>query len=99
MVKQIVNKAVWLLCLLMVLTACKQKTEVPEVVRAIKTITVSEEGFGQTLKLSGLVAAIDTSDLSFQVGGQIEVVNVDIGDEVKKDDVLAQLDPEPYHRE
>jgi hypothetical protein len=42
----------------MVLAACKQKTKVPEVVRAIKTITVSEEAFGQTLKLSGLFAAI-----------------------------------------
>jgi RND family efflux transporter MFP subunit len=90
---------VWLLALTAALTACKQETEVPEVVRTIKTITVSEADFGQALKLSGLVAAIDTSDLSFQVGGQIEIVNVDIGDVVKKDKILAELDPEPYQLE
>jgi len=99
MAKAMSKRMVWLICLLVALTACKEKTEVPEVVRAIKTIAVTERTSGQSLKLSGLVAAIDTADLSFQVGGQIEVVSVDIGDEVKKGDVLAELDPEPYQLE
>jgi len=90
---------VWVFCLSVSLTACKEKTEVTEVVRTIKTIAVSEQIFGQTLKLSGLIAAVDWSDLSFQVGGQIRIVNVDIGDQVKKEDVLAVLDPEPYQLE
>lgn len=99
MASKIFKLASWLCCMSIALTACKEKTEAPEVIRSIKTITVSVQNFGQTLKLSGLVAAIDTSDLSFQVGGQIEIVNVDIGDRVKKDDVIAALDPEPYQLE
>jgi len=96
MAKQTIKRVVWLLCLAVALTACKEKVEVVEVVRAIKTITVKEQAAEQIRKLSGKVAAVDTSGLSFEVGGKVEVVNVDIGDRVKKDQELAVLDPEPY---
>jgi multidrug efflux pump subunit AcrA (membrane-fusion protein) len=88
-----------LLCLYTVLMACKEKAEVVEVVRAIKAITVSEQATEKVLKFSGLVAAVDSSDLSFQMAGQVAEVNVDIGDRVKKGQVLAVLDPDPYELE
>ena len=66
------------------LTACKEKTEIVEEVRAIKTMTVSEQAAEKIFKFSGLVAAVDSSGLSFQVGGQVESVEVDIGDRVTK---------------
>ena len=88
-----------LLCLTFALTACKEKTEIVEVVRAIKTMTVSEQATEQIRKFSGLVAAVDSSGLSFQVGGQVETVKVDIGDRVEKGQVLAVLDQEPYRLE
>jgi RND family efflux transporter MFP subunit len=90
---------VWLLCISVALTACKEKTKTIEVVRAIKTITVKEQAAEQILKFSGLVAAVDSSGLSFEVGGQVESVKVDIGDQVKNGQVLAMLDPEPYQLE
>jgi RND family efflux transporter MFP subunit len=96
MSKQTLKQMVWILCLSVALTACKEKVEIIDEVRAIKTMTVSEQAAGQTLKLSGLAAAVDSSDLSFQVGGQVASVEVDIGDRVKKGQVLAVLDPEPY---
>jgi multidrug efflux system membrane fusion protein len=96
MAKQTFKRMIWLLCISVALTACKEKTEIVEVVRAIKTITISEQAAEQIRKLSGIVAAVDSSGLSFQVRGQVEVVEVDIGDTVKKDQVLAVLDPEPY---
>ena len=99
MPKQRFNPMVWLLCLSVALTACKEKAEIIEVVRAIKTMTVSEQAAEQILKFSGLVASVDSSDLSFQVGGQVESVKVDIGDRVEKGQVLAVLDPEPYQLE
>jgi RND family efflux transporter MFP subunit len=77
MTKQTLKHMVWLLCISVALTACKEKPEIIEVVRAIKTVTVS-------------------SGLSFEVGGRVEVVEVDIGDRVKKGQVLAVLDPETY---
>ena len=99
MTKQTLKPMIGLLCLAFVLTACKEKTEIVEVVRAIKTITVSEQATEQIRKFSGLVAAVDSSGLSFQVGGQVETVKVDIGDRVEKGQVLAVLDQEPYRLE
>ena len=99
MIKKTLKGIVGLLCLGAALTACKEKTEVVEVVRAIKTITVNKQAADKILKFSGLVAAVDSSGLSFQVAGQVADVKVDIGDRVKKDQVLAVLDPEPYELE
>ncbi|MGB5422969.1 MAG: biotin/lipoyl-binding protein, partial [Desulfobacterales bacterium] len=99
MPKQRFKQMIWLICLLVALTACKEKAEIIEVVRPIKTMTVGEQAAEQTLKFSGLVAAVDSSDLSFQVGGQVASVKVDIGDRVENEQVLAVLDPEPYQLE
>ena len=99
MTKQTLKRIIWLLCISVALTACKEKPEIIEEVRAIKTITISEQAAEQIRKLSGLVAAVESSGLSFQVDGQVESVKVDIGDRVKKDQVLAVLDPEPYRLE
>jgi RND family efflux transporter MFP subunit len=99
MTKQTLKPMVWLLCLSVALAACKEKPEIVEVVRAIKTITVKEQDTEQIFKFSGLVAAVDSSGLSFHVGGQVSSVEVDIGDPVKKDQMLAALDPEPYQLE
>jgi RND family efflux transporter MFP subunit len=99
MPKLTLNRLVWFLCLAVALSACKDKVEIIDTVRAIKTMTIREQAAGQTLKFSGLAAAVDSSDLSFQVSGQVMSVTVDIGDRVKKGQVLAILDPEPYQLE
>ena len=96
MTKQMLKQMIGLLCISLALTACKEKTEIIEVIRPIKTITVSKQATEQMRKFSGQVAAVDSSGLSFQVGGQVQSVEVDIGDHVKKEQVLAALDPEPY---
>ncbi len=96
MIKRTFKRMVWLLCIAVALTACKEKTEIVEVVRSIKTMTVSQQATGKTFKFPGPVAAVDSSGLSFQVGGQVLSVEVDIGDRVTKDQVLAVLDTEPY---
>jgi RND family efflux transporter MFP subunit len=99
MTKQTLKQMIGLLCIALALAACKEKTEIIEVVRPIKTITVEEQATEQIRKFSGVVAAVDSSGLSFQVAGQVESVEVDIGDHVKKGEVLAALDPEPYQLE
>ena len=99
MQKHTLARMVWLLCIAVALTACKDKVEITDEVRPIKTMTVSEQATGQTLKFSGLAAAVDSSGLSFQVGGQVATVEVDIGDRVKNGQVLAALDPEPFQLE
>jgi RND family efflux transporter MFP subunit len=90
------KRIVWPMCLVVALTACKEKPEIVEVVRSIKTITVKAQATEKIFKFSGKVAAVDSSGLSFEVGGQVASVEVDIGNPVKKGQVLAVLDPEPY---
>ena len=77
-------------------TACKEKTEIVEQVRSLKTITVSEPATGQIRKFSGIVRATDSSNLSFEVSGRVETVHVDVGSLVGKGQLLAVLDKEPY---
>ncbi|MGD8409041.1 MAG: efflux RND transporter periplasmic adaptor subunit [Desulfobacterales bacterium] len=96
MTKQAFKRMTWLLCMAVAMAACKEKPEIVEVVRSIKTITVSEQSAEKIRKFPGQVAAVDSSGLSFEVGGQVDSVEVDIGDRVKKEQMLAVLDPEPY---
>jgi len=99
MTTQTLKRAIRLLCASLALAACSEQPEIVEVVRPIKTITVSEQASEQIRKFPGAVAAVDSSGLSFQVAGQVTSVEVDIGDHVKKGQVLAALDPEPYQLE
>lgn len=99
MMKQTLKRLVWLLCISVALPACKDKVEVIDAVRSIKTMTVSEHAKEQILRFPGVVAAVDSSDLSFEVAGLVASVKVDIGNQVKKGDVLAVLDPESYKLE
>lgn len=64
--------------------------------RAIAWERVSSSPSGQERVISGIVTAIDFTRLAFEVGGTVETVEVNLGDVVEKDQVLARLDPEPF---
>ena len=82
---------------LLIISACREEPPPPpERIRAIKTITVSEQASGSLRDFSGVVEAADSSSISFEVAGNVQEVRVDVGDRIKKDQVLAALDPEPY---
>jgi len=93
MSKQRLKKMVGLLCIAVALTACKEKEEVVDVVRAIKTMTVAEQAASQLRKFPAVVAAVDSSGLSFQVGGQVASVAEEQADgQRQRADTLARLD-------
>jgi RND family efflux transporter MFP subunit len=94
--KQTFKRFTWLLCIAVVLTACAEEPEIAKVIRPIETVTVGEQAAARIAKYSGIVAAVESSGLSFQIRGQVVSVEVDIGDSVQKGQVLAVLDPEPY---
>ncbi len=85
--------------ILLLVTACERELEIFEEIRSIKTITVGETAIGRVRKFSGIVRAVDRSALSFEVGGNVQLVNVDIGARVEKGQILAALDEEPYRLE
>ena len=86
-----------LLLLPLLLPSCSETQEPPEeIVRSIKTISVSRRPVGQLRRLFGVLAASDESELSFQVGGHVQSVAVDAGDRVRAGQLLASLDAQPY---
>jgi RND family efflux transporter MFP subunit len=75
--------------------ACSAPPKVAE--RVPPTVSVLEMQAGDiavAASLSGEISAQVQQDLSFRAGGQISDLLVDVGDHVKKDQVLAHLDPQ-----
>ena len=85
-------------CLLIL--SCKKEEAPPEQIRSIKTVTVSTPATGQIRKFTGVIFAVNYSYLSFEdVSGRVIKLNADIGDEVKKGEILAVLDKQKYELE
>ncbi len=85
------------LCLSVAAGACgKKEAPPPERIRTVKTAVVAEPAGGQSRKFPGTVRAVNTSNISFEVGGLVQTVRVDIGDKVKKGQLLAALDKKPF---
>ena len=90
------EKILALIVLLFLLTACGKEPPVAERIRTIKTMTVAESAGAKTRQFSGIVKATDFSKLSFEVGGKVETVKVNIGDHVVRGQVLATLDERDF---
>ncbi len=87
------------LCLLVPMLAafgCGKEEKPPEVIRSIRWIKVAETTTKQVRMISGTTKPVDQTALSFAVGGTVEKVEVKLGDQVKKGQVLAELDQQPF---
>lgn len=88
------------------LTACKsdypssaRQTRPGEEIKAakpVKTARVAEVPVGQTVSVTGTLAAQDQATLSVKVPGRLRVISVDLGSPVRRGQVIAQIDPEDY---
>ena len=90
---------VFTLCLLVPILAafgCGKEEKPPEVIRSIRWIKVAETSTVQVRMISGTTKPVDQTALSFAVGGTVETVKVRLGDQVKKGQVLAELDQQPF---
>jgi len=66
---------------LFLVSACREEVQKPtERIRAIKTITVAEKTSGPVRKFSGVVEAVDSSILAFEVPGNVKEVRVTVLD-------------------
>ncbi len=79
---------------LLLVGACSKKAEViPEKqMRSIKSIQVKKSFTLPRVKVSGLTKSKRTVELAFRISGVIDKVGVELGDIVKKDQVLATLE-------
>jgi len=87
-----------LLVLIPVLTSCDSKPpEKAEIIRPIPAMKVGEIQKVSGRKFPGKAKATQEADLAFDVSGKLTERAVDIGDIVKKGDVIARLDPADFN--
>src|SRR3989304_1520509 len=58
---------------------------------AFQTVTIERGTLTATVGGTGTVQARQSASLSWQVGGTVEEVNVEVGDRVSRDELLAKL--------
>jgi RND family efflux transporter MFP subunit len=88
------------LILLSALAAChKEEKAASRAIRPVRTVTVELQEGGEKVSLTGEIQPRYQADLGFRVNGKILERPVDVGTEVKKDDLLARLDPQQYRQD
>ena len=80
------------LALTLALAACSRPEPAPEPVRAVRTMTVSDDSAGGTHEFAAEVRARTESRLGFRVGGKMVSRAAELGQHVGAGQVLAQLD-------
>jgi len=87
-----------LLAVIIGLTAgsCREKEEIKEVIRPVRTEQVFASGGERIRTFSGVVQAGTESNLSFKVPGTVQKIHVDIGTKVQAGRLLIKLDPTDY---
>ncbi len=80
------------------LAGCQKAPEPPaaRAVRPVKTIAILPSGEGLERTFSGAVRAGQEAQLAFRVGGKVERILVEVGDEVRAEELLAALDRRDY---
>jgi RND family efflux transporter MFP subunit len=87
----------FLLIVALLLVGCQQQeATVEEPVRPVKAVKVGDLERLMERKLPGRSSATEEVELSFRIPGRLMTLGVDVGDEVKKGDLLARLDPHDY---
>jgi len=94
-VKNFIN-LVYLTLLALIFQSCAEKEEAEPVLRPVRYQSVYSTGGGRTRSFSGVARAGIRSRLSFKVGGTIQKINVQVGDKVKPNQLIAELDPTDY---
>ena len=80
-----------------VLVGCAQETPAPtESIRAIRTVTVSQPASGRERRFSGVVEAASVANISFEVTGIVQALEVAAGDRIEKGQLIAIMDDSAY---
>lgn len=85
-----------LLLAILCLSSCKKEVP-PEVIRPVKAIQVQESSASaDQINFPGTLRAFKRADLSFRVDGTVVKRDIIVGQKVKKEETLIQLDPREY---
>ncbi len=91
--KTITGSLTVLLTVAILVTGCKKKEEVEqrEIVRPVKIMTVQAGSTALSHGFPGKVRAAKRSELSFKVSGPLVALPIEEGQNVKKGDIIAQI--------
>ncbi|MGF1723269.1 efflux RND transporter periplasmic adaptor subunit [Photobacterium nomapromontoriensis] len=91
------NLWLWVIALVFTLTGCeKPQVETRTIVAPVTVATVTLLDEAPKLTFPAVAAAANKSSLSFRVPGEVTHISVRSGDQVKKGQLLARLDPIDY---
>ncbi len=82
-------------CLLVACGKTEQVTK--DVIRPIDWLAVTPTKINQIRTLSGIVASVEATSLSFEVNGKVDKVLVNLGNKVKKGQELARLNQQSFN--
>jgi RND family efflux transporter MFP subunit len=78
------------------LTACNKPAPSPEPIRPVKTVRIGAAQEASLMLFPGEVRARHETPLAFQVGGKVAECKVNLGDTVRRGQILAKLEPTDY---
>jgi RND family efflux transporter MFP subunit len=79
---------------LALLTACHEKPPPAAEIRPVRAVVAAVSSEGEEVSLTGHVRARTEESLAFRIDGRMLVRHVDVGQEVRPNDVVAELDPQ-----
>lgn len=93
------KKIILFISIIFLVTGCAKKEEIKaeKTIRPVKYYTVSKQQIETKARVfSGFARPSEQSKISFKLNGTIQKINVKVGDFVKKNDVIAQLDTQIF---
>lgn len=78
------------------ITGCTQETPPPEAIRPVKVLKIAPSAAPDSLMLAGEVRARFEAPLAFQVAGKVIERRVNLGDSVRRGQVLGRLEATDY---
>lgn len=85
-----------IITLLLLNSGCSRHQAAPETLRSVKVDTVAVYGESKNVTFPGKIIASADMNLAFRVSGPIAGIYVDVGQQVKKGQALAEIDPRDY---
>ncbi len=82
--------------LLIFLTSMDETTSEDQQILPVKIIYAEKGDLKKLLRISGFIESETMVTVLPRIGGTLTSLNVEMGDSVKKDDVLGSIDSEPY---
>ena len=80
----------------MIFFGCQEEVALKEIIRPVKAMKVADQATFTDTRFPGIAEATRQVDLSFRVGGPMITRPVNVGDEVKKGQLVARIDPRDY---